>query len=332
MTARSARACIALALLLCAARPSHAYLHFNVDTGSDVVRLRWETPRVRWYATDRAAPGVTAAQFQAAMQRALATWEDVPSASIAFEFAGFTSALPFEDDDVSVFGFVNEPELDRVLGSTSFIVDELTGEIVESDIFFNLAFDWSTASGGDPNRFDLESVALHEMGHFSGLGHSALGETELVPGGRRVLASSAVMFPIALGRGRTADRTLQPDDVAGISDLYPDGDFRATTGAARGRIQRDGRGVLGAHVVAFNPATGTLIGGFALNADGEFQIAGLTPGAHVIRVEPLDDAETDSFFTAPPVDADFRTVFYPRLFVAPRGGVGARFDVTVVPK
>ena len=330
--AGGARVVVVLAALALSAGPAHAYLHFNFDTGRDVVRLRWQAPVVRWYATDAGAPGVTAAQFQASLQRAFDTWEDVPTASIAFEFAGFTSALPLDDDDMSVFGFVDEPDLDRVLGSTSFIVDELTGEIVESDVFFNLAFDWSTAAGGDAARFDLESVALHEIGHFAGLGHSAIGETEMVPGGRRVVASGAVMFPISFGRGRIADRTLQPDDVAGLSDLYPDEDFRATTGAARGRVRRDNGGVLGAHVVAFNPATGALIGGFALNQDGDFEIAGLTPGAHVVRVEPLDDADTESFFSAPPIDIDFRTAFFPRLFVAPRGGVGARFDVTVARK
>jgi hypothetical protein len=256
------------------------------------------------------------------------------SAAIRFQFAGFTGAAPFEDDDRSVLGFENAPELERVLGATGFVLDALTGEIVESDIFFNSAFDWSTASGGEAGRFDLQSVALHEIGHFVGLGHSALGETELLPtGGRRVLASGAVMFPISFGAGNVADRELQPDDVAGVSDLYPAGDFRDDTGAARGRVTRNGRPVFGAHVVAFNPETGDLIGGFSLNNDGEFQIAGLTPGPHVIRVEPLDDADVDSFFEdSDRVDVDFQVSYSGQLFVAPRGGVGERFVVEVRPK
>jgi hypothetical protein len=141
------------------------------------------------------------------------------------------------------------------------------------------------------------------------------------------------MFPIAFGRGSTQDRVLQPDDIAGVSDLYPAEDFRARTGVARGRVVRSGAGILGAHVVAFNQKTNELISGFSLNADGEFQVAGLTPGPHVIRVEPLDDADVESFFgRGDAVDANFQVTFYDRLFVAPAGGVGDRFVVTVRPK
>ena len=81
---------------------------------------------------------------------AFATWEAVPTASIAFQFAGFTSAVPFDDDGISVFGFDAQPDLDRVLGATTFVVDMLTGEIVESDVFFNSIFTWSTAAAGEP--------------------------------------------------------------------------------------------------------------------------------------------------------------------------------------
>jgi hypothetical protein len=288
---------------------------------------------VRWFATDRGVPGVSASQFQAEVERAFATWEAVPTASIAFQFGGFTSADPSDDDSLSVFGFEAQPDLDRVLGATSFVVDVVTGDLVESDVFFNSIFPWSTLATGETGRFDLQSVAVHEIGHFVGLGHSALGETEIRPeGGRRVLASGAVMFPISLGRGIVADRTLQPDDIAGVSDLYPDGDFRERTGAVTGRIRRGTAGVIGAHVVAFDPRSGALIGGFSIGEGGTFQIAGLEPGAHVIRVEPLDDADVASFFAPTGIDLDFLVTYHSRLVIAPPGGASDRFDVAVRPK
>ena len=114
--------------------------------------------------------------------------------------------------------FEFQSELDRVLGATTHSIDSITGAIIESDIFLNSNFAWSVASGGQAQRFDVQSISTHEIGHLLGLGHSALGETELRPdGGRRVLGKNAVMFPIAFPAGNIADRVLKPDDVAGIS-------------------------------------------------------------------------------------------------------------------
>ena len=109
-----------------------------------------------------------------------------------------------------------------MLGATSFLIDTTTGAIVEADMFFNSRFAFSVAPNGQADRVDLESVVLHELGHLLGLGHSAIGETERNgSGSRRVIGSGAVMFPIAMTAGAIADRVLQADDIAGISDLYP---------------------------------------------------------------------------------------------------------------
>jgi hypothetical protein len=323
---------IAAVVLVCLTSSATAYSHLTVSLRGDVTRLKWNAAQVRWMATNVGVPGVTAGEFQAAVERAFATWEAVPSATIGFQFGGFTSAAPFDDDDLSVLGFAPRPDLERVLGATTFVLDTVTGAIVESDVFFNAAFDWSASASSHPDRFDLQSVATHEIGHFLGLGHSALGETEIIePGRRRVLAAASVMFPIAFGRGNIADRQLQPDDVAAISILYPVAGFARSTGEIGGTVSRDSEDVPGAHVIAFNPHANTMIASFT-NATGAFRISGLSPGFHVVRVEPLDDAEIDSFFSTSTTEADFRVTFYPQLVAAPAGGSHALVEVKVQAK
>jgi hypothetical protein len=312
--------------------PALAYLKLGADINGRVVDVSWRQQPIRYFITEQDGPGVTAQELRGAVARATTSWQNVPSASVRFEFQGSTSALPGNSDDRTTLGFLDRPDLDRVLAATSFMIDSTNGAIVEADIFFNTRFTWSVAPQGEPGRVDLESVALHELGHLLGLSHSALGETErTASGGRRVVASGAVMFPIAMTAGAIADRVLQPDDIAGISDLYPAAEQLSNTGALTGRVTKNGQGIVGAHVVAFNPETGALVGNFSLNANGEFVIASLTPGPYILRAEPLDDADVESFFSAP-VELDFRVSYAPSIVVAPRGGSSSAVEIKVIPK
>ncbi|HMF99017.1 MAG TPA: matrixin family metalloprotease [Vicinamibacterales bacterium] len=326
---------IALATLIAMqARPALAYLELGVSVGGRQVKLAWPQATVRYSVSNAGVPGVSATDFQAAVGRAFATWEAVPTAAITYQFNGFTSALPGRDDGTSTLGFQNRPDLDRVLAATSFVTDSVSGALIESDIFFNSAFAWSVAPNGEANRFDVESIALHEIGHMSGLSHSALGETELrAGGGRLVTAAETVMFPIAYAVGSVAGRTLRADDITGITDLYPSSNPSQPSGSISGRVTKNGTPVFGAHVVAFDPVTHALVGSFTLDAQGRFAISSLPPGPRVLRVEPLDDAEIDSFFDpSRNVDIDFRVAFVDRIVVVPRGGDSGEVTIEVVPK
>ena len=75
---------------------------------------------------------------------------------------------------------------------------------IGGDVHFDVGETWAddpTDTTGDAD-FDFFTVALHELGHSLGLGHS-----EVV---------GSVMEPIYAG----ARRTLHPDDIAGIQAIY----------------------------------------------------------------------------------------------------------------
>ena len=71
-----------------------------------------------------------------------------------------------------------------------------------TEIFFNDGFNWNTTGFGG---IDIETVALHELGHGIGLGHE---NTEL-----------AIMNPVYAGIATN----LFQDDIDGVISLYPAG-------------------------------------------------------------------------------------------------------------
>jgi matrixin/carboxypeptidase family protein len=333
MTAR--RLLAAAAIVIVTSAVAQAYLKIGFSVGNRVVSIKWTTLPIRYFVTNRDVDGVTAPQLQGVVDRAFGTWQSVPGITLSSQFIGLTSSNPVRGDGSTVIGFQSRPDLDRVLGATNWVIDSTNGAVLESDIFLNSTFTWSTAANGDPSRFDVESVALHELGHLLGLGHSALGETQLrTPGpGRDVLGKRAVMFPIAYPRGVVLDRTLEADDIVGITDIYATTDTERRLGSIAGKVTLNGAGIFGAHVTAFNSATQALVGGFTLNTQGEFVISSLEPGMYVVRVEPLDDADLDSFFDDDQnVNINFKPAYYAKLVAVPANGTSGSIEVKVQAK
>jgi hypothetical protein len=148
-------------------------------------------------------------------------------------------------------------------------VSTFVGEIVDADILFNpngsgTVFATPAALPSNLQAYDLESVLIHELGHFFGFEHSAVW--------------SAAMFPFVPPPGtflsprpstQTPDAPLSDDDRTGLRVLYPSASDTTHVGVISGHIlpanplslalQPGTTGIFAAQVVAVDGTTGAVI-------------------------------------------------------------------------
>lgn len=88
---------------------------------------------------------------------------------------------------------------------TTLTIDKDTGHIIDADVELN-SFSQPFFSDGSLNRYDLELVLLHEMGHVLGLSHSSADDS-------RMTAEYA--------EPQHRQRWLSSDDEQGVCTAYP---------------------------------------------------------------------------------------------------------------
>ncbi|MCC7437982.1 MAG: choice-of-anchor D domain-containing protein [Armatimonadetes bacterium] len=146
-----------------------------------------------------------------------------------------------------------------------------------------------TGSAEDEDR--LKAVITHEAGHFLGLAHAQ----------NAMHAGYATMYPSIES---LEQKTLEAEDVATVSLLYPTPAYLASVGFISGTVRTGGNAkVSGVCVIAVDTATGnaysTIVDYYSGGhpafenppaANGTFTISGLPPGYYAVRIEPVIEA------------------------------------------
>jgi hypothetical protein len=317
-------------LILCALAflmviPAHSYLPGGNGAAGAFTNSTWTTSPA-WVIN----PNVTGANIAGTstdvstiMLSSFAAWTAAPNNTVGATFAGTSTATtPQTTENLVCFtctgvGFAGQ---DGVLALT-LINFNASGNIVNANIMFNpaastggvtpqaICFTTANPSATCPTigsiQQDLATVAIHEIGHFFGLDHSAV--------------ASAIMFPYA----PPVLQTLSYDDVAAMSLLYPNPAGTIPTGSISGKVTLNNVGVFGAHVFADSTTTANPFSAFtsirkspigALTLpDGSYLITGVPVDTYVVVAEPLDGPVSDSNVSWAPdwgqaaVQTDFTT-------------------------
>ena len=101
------RACATLLFVIAGLQTGEAYLRQSYLVGDQRVSVTWAERRIDYFVSDRGVDGVSVDAFEAALQRATASWQAAPGSAITFRYAGRTAARPLDLDGRNTVGFVS---------------------------------------------------------------------------------------------------------------------------------------------------------------------------------------------------------------------------------
>jgi len=319
--------------------PASAFIRLarQAVPGGPVVQAHWlESSLPLLSVIDPTNADIPSATALSIVQASAQTWQDINTSFFTVNPVEYTGAagqvqpaLNAGDGQNSMFfdtAGVNFAVGSGVIAFVRSTIDGTDGHTLDADLVFNdHEFFASTSS---PNltpappgqqSVDLQSVVTHEYGHYFGLDHTSV--------------TDATMIPFIIGD--TRQRTLELDDRAGNSTIYPESaarglspgavDFAATSGTVSGTVVSgfDASAIFGAHVEAHlisddSPANeiSAISGELTLrNGQGDYTIHGLPPGDYAIAIVPLDGIHTiasDANIGGPynGLDINFEPEFY----------------------
>lgn len=286
--------------------------HFRITAGS--IDRRWSTSLNSNIITTATETNARLSEIERSILRSFSVWTGVagtaltPSSLGNLSRTGTQNACNFSDGlNTICFNQADNSGFDTgVLAFTRVSTSQSsgnTGEILDADVYFrppdNENRRFATPGALTTAAFDLETVLIHELGHFFGFSHSSVWR--------------AIMWPFVPPQGQfTGDRPtvqrpdapLTDDDRVGLRILYPDVADTVNIGTIRGRILpanpialatmpapspgRTVTGIFGAHVIAVDADTGAVVAGtFAGWSCRSFDLPTRFDGSYVFERLPL---------------------------------------------
>jgi hypothetical protein len=314
---------VVLVALLALPADGYQFMSQEVPGVAGVLPSRWQALPVNM-VVDTGPP-----ELLSEINAAFATWNGVGTARAPFGTASL-SAVDFDKGNLgTAWGnltgdgkqevvFDADGEALRALG---FAPEAVNGFGTRHEVVVNgkaVIDDSFLIISGTHSDFDRRATEIHELGHTIGLAHSTVGWGLFKDGALEPPLTSQVPTMHPFNEGGLDRRTLEADDNAALSELYPGPTFTTTDGTIAGSVLRcdTGGAVTGANVRAINinaPSVQlTRVTGFDGNTDGRYEIKGVPPGTYRIVVEPLsgDDEFFDRLALFTDVDTDFTQEYF----------------------
>ena len=219
--------------------------------------------------------GVTPEQAQEAAAWSFERWNEIPTASIHYRYAGERRDIPNHKLDlVNIITFADSEytygiQKDAIASARPFVLTRRTfvgpegldydldgridfpdfpegiweiGTIIDCDVRWDVGGSYADLDfvvDDTPGALSMQGVFLHEFGHFAGLVHSPIRDM-----GNLLVSTNhtPTMFSVALSNlpnnAGNPMTSLEYDDLVSLSMLYPTAEFEASFGFIEGTVTR----------------------------------------------------------------------------------------------